>query len=85
MARKLRTETEGGLFHVINRGNYRKWIFAEEGAKAAFERALFESCERAGWVLHAFCIMGNHYHLALETPRGNLSEGGQYGVTLLFL
>ena len=40
-----------------------------------FESTLFECCERAGWVLHAFCIMGNHYHAAIETPRGNLIEG----------
>ena len=60
---------------MLNRGNYRQSIFEEEGAKATFERTLFEACERAGWVLHAHCIMDNHYHLALETPAGNLSEG----------
>ena len=75
MARKLRIEESGGLYHVINRGNYRQWVFREEGAKLAFEATLFEACERAGWKLHAFCIMGNHFHLALETPDGNLSEG----------
>ncbi len=36
---------------------------------------LFEACERAGWILHAYCVMGNHYHLAIETPEPNLSEG----------
>jgi len=36
---------------------------------------LFEACKRAGWVLHGYCIMSNHYHLALETTDGNLSEG----------
>ncbi|MGH9818223.1 MAG: transposase, partial [Candidatus Acidiferrales bacterium] len=75
MARKLRMEEEGGLFHVLNRGNYRGWVFKSEGAKQGFEKALFEACGRFGWVLHAFCIMGNHFHLAMETPRGNLSEG----------
>ncbi len=75
MARKLRMEEEGGLHHVINRGNYRKWIFASEGAKIGFEKALFECGDRFGWVLHAHCIMGNHFHLAVETPRGNVSEG----------
>lgn len=75
MARKLRIEEEGGLYHVINRGNYRQWIFAEEGAKHAFEEALWEACERSGWVVHAFCLMSNHFHLALETPRCGLSEG----------
>lgn len=65
----------GGRYHVLNRGNYRRWIFEDEGAKAAFEATLIEACARAEWVLHAFCLMGNHYHLALETPTGNLSEG----------
>ncbi len=58
----------GGLYHVINRGNYREWIFESEGAKQAFERTLLEASERAGWILHAFCIMTNHYHLALDLP-----------------
>jgi putative transposase len=75
MPRKPRWDEAGGRYHVLNRGNYRQWLFAEDTAKEAFERTLFEACGRAGWVLHAFCIMGNHYHLALETPEGNLSEG----------
>jgi hypothetical protein len=43
--------------------------------KVAFERTLFEACERAGWELLAYCILSNHFHLCLGTPRGNLSEG----------
>ena len=75
MARKLRFETEGGLYHVINRGNHRSWIFKTDGAKHAFEKTLRETCERSGWILHAWVIMGNHFHLAVETPKPNLSEG----------
>lgn len=60
---------------MLNRGNYRSWVFEEEGAKLSFEKTLFEACERCGWVLHAYAVMGNHYHLALETPEPNLSEG----------
>jgi len=75
MARRIRFEQEGGLYHVINRGNYRSWIFQDEGAKGSFEETVFEACGRGGWKLHAHCIMGNHYHLALETPEPNLSEG----------
>lgn len=75
MSRKLRFERAGGLYHVLNRGNYRQWIFESDGAKASFEKSLFETCERAGWVLHAYCVMGNHFHPALETPEPNLSEG----------
>ena len=75
MARPLRFEYPGAMYHVINRGNYRSWIFEDEGAKKSFEKTLFESCIEHSWVLHAYCVMGNHFHLALETPEGNLSAG----------
>jgi len=73
MARKLRLEYPGAIYHVINRGNYRSWVFEREGAKKSFQKALFETCGRAGWRLHAYAIMGNHYHLAVDTPEPNLS------------
>jgi len=63
---------------VINRGNYRADIFKTERAKAAFECCLFEVCTKSGWILHAFVLMRNHYHLALETPEGNLVAGMQW-------
>lgn len=75
MPRAPRIEYPGAIYHVINRGNYRSWIFEDDGAKRSFEKCLFEACERAGWVLHAYCVMGNHYHIAIETPEPNLSEG----------
>lgn len=78
MARKLRLEFPGACYHVINRGNYRADIFKTEGAKAAFERCLFEACAKSGWLLQAFVIMRNHYHLAVETPAGNLVAGMQW-------
>lgn len=75
MARKLRLEFPGACYHVINRGNYRRDVFAPKGAAAAFEQCLFEACEKYGWRLHAFVIMRNHFHLAVETPQPNLSLG----------
>jgi REP element-mobilizing transposase RayT len=78
MARKLRLEFPGACYHVINRGNYRADIFRTEGAKAAFEACLFEACAKSGWRLHAYVLMSNHYHLALETPEGNLVAGMQW-------
>lgn len=78
MARKTRLEFPGAIYHVINRGNYRSWIFENEKAKAAFVECLFAACERAEWRLHAFVVMGNHFHLAVETPRGNLVSGMQW-------
>jgi REP element-mobilizing transposase RayT len=75
MARKLRLEEVGGLYHVINRGNYRQPVFASNGAIDAFNRTLGETVRQFGWRLHAYVIMSNHYHLALETPQPNLSDG----------
>jgi putative transposase len=75
MARKLRIEYEGALYHVINRGNYRRDVFESAGAAQAFETALLETCAAHGWRLHAYVIMRNHYHLAVETPRANLVDG----------
>ncbi len=78
MARKLRLEFPGAIYHVINRGNYRAYVFKTEGARQAFEECVFAACGRYGWLLHAFVIMGNHYHLAVETPQGNLVAGMQW-------
>jgi putative transposase len=75
MARKLRLEYPGAIYHVINRGNYRTWIFREPKTRTAFQTCLFEACERSRWLLHAFVVMGNHFHLAIETPLGNLVVG----------
>ena len=75
MARKLRIQYEGALYHVINRGNYRRDVFGTVGAAQAFEKAVGEACEWQGWRLHAYVVMSNHYHLAIETPRANLVEG----------
>ena len=75
MARALRLESEGGLYHVLNRGNYRADIFRSEKAKAAFLKCVGEACAKTGWRVHAWCLMSNHYHLAVATPRANLAEG----------
>jgi len=78
MPRKLRLEFPGACYHVINRGNYRSDVFATSSTKAAFVTCLFEVCAKSGWVLHAFVVMRNHYHLAVETPAGNLVAGMQW-------
>jgi putative transposase len=78
MARKLRLEFPGACYHVLNRGNYRADVFQSEKTRAAFVACLFEACTKSNWVLHAFVVMRNHYHLALETPDGNLVAGMQW-------
>ena len=75
MARKPRIEYAGAVYHVLNRGNYRGDLFETAGAAEAFVVCLGEACERMGWRVHGYCLMRNHYHLALETPRGNLVSG----------
>jgi len=75
MARKSRIEYAGARYHVINRGNYRSWIFETEGARRSFHECLDEACGSMGWRLYAWCLMGNHYHLCIETPKPNLVEG----------
>ncbi len=71
-------EYEGACYHVINRGNYRRWVFETEGAKEAFEQCVAECATKAGWMVHAWVVMGNHFHLAVETPQGNLGAGMQW-------
>ena len=63
---------------MINRGNFRQDLFSRPRTAQAFEKTLFEACERCGWELGAYCIMRNHFHLALATPKGNLVEGMQW-------
>lgn len=75
MARNPRIESSDGLYHVINRGNYRGFIFKTEGARTSFQKTLFEACQRSGWRLYAYSILSNHFHLCIGTPKGNLSEG----------
>jgi putative transposase len=63
---------------VTNRGNYRQPIFGTEGAARSFHHCLDEVCHSHAWLVHAFAIMRNHYHLVLETPEPNLSAGMQW-------
>ncbi len=74
-------EAEDGIYHVLNRGNYRADIFRSDKTKAAFLQSLGEACGKTGWRVHAWCIMSNHFHLAVEPPRGNLVETAEWGRT----
>lgn len=75
MARKLRIQYPGALYHVINRGNYRRDLFASPGEAQAFLDTLHEATALMGWRLQAYALMRNHYHFAVETPEPNLVEG----------
>lgn len=75
MPRSLRIEKANGIYHIINRGNYRQDLFINDGAHESFERCLFEACVKCGWVLEGYCVMTNHFHLVVRTPKGNLIYG----------
>lgn len=75
MPRVMRIQYPNARYHLINRGNYKADIFATEGAAQAFLMTLHESARRHGWKLHAYVLMSNHYHLAVETPLSNLVDG----------
>ncbi len=74
MPRPQRIEYEGAFYHVMNRGRARQMIFHDESDYQVFLDTLEEAYRRFHGVVHAYCLMGNHYHLLLETPRANLSR-----------
>lgn len=75
MARPLRLQIPGGLYHVTARGNRCEAIYLDEPDRHAFDTLLEEVCSRYNWSVHAACQMGNHYHLLVATPDGNLAAG----------
>jgi putative transposase len=75
MARKLRVQYPGAIYHVMNRGDPLEGIFRDDKDPELFLATLGEACAKADWQVHAFCLMSNHFHLVVETPRGNLAEG----------
>ena len=74
MPRPTRLEYEGAYHHVMNRGRNRQTIFHDRRYYEEFINTLTEAKEKFDAVIHAYCLMGNHYHLFIETPRANLSR-----------
>src|SRR5260370_36663525 len=75
MARPLRLEYPGAVWHVMSRGNNRGDIFFADEDRLMFLALLREGVRRFRWILHEFVLMTNHYHLVLETPESTLSRG----------
>jgi putative transposase len=75
MARPLRIEFPGAVYHVTTRGNGREDIFVGNSDRMVFLALLTELIERFGWLCHAYCLMNNHFHLMVETPGGDLGRG----------
>ncbi len=81
MARPLRIEYSGAIYHLMSRGNQRRSIFEEESDYQRLFLGLELAVGRFGWELIAFTLMPNHFHLLLRTPQANLSRGMQYLVS----
>ena len=75
MARKLRVEYPGAIYHVLNRGDRRELIFMDDADRQRFVETLGEACVKTGWQVHAYVLMPNHFHLVVETPQPNLVAG----------
>jgi putative transposase len=75
MARPLRLEFAGAVYHVTSRGNRREAIYLDDDDRREWLAVLALVCDRFNWVVHAYCQMTNHYHLVVETVEGNLSAG----------
>lgn len=75
MPRPLRLEFPGAIYHINNRGNHQEYIFLDDDDRELFLKLLITIIERMNWVCHAYCLMGNHFHLLIETPEGILSRG----------
>jgi REP element-mobilizing transposase RayT len=74
MTRQLRIEFENAVYHITSRGNLRDKIFYDDRDRERFLKILSRTKDRYSFVLHAYALMGNHYHLLMETPKANLSQ-----------
>lgn len=78
MPRAPRIEYAGAIYHVMNRGDHLEPIFQDEKDRETFLKTFGNTCVSAGWKAHSFVLMGNHYHLLIETTRATLVKGMQY-------
>lgn len=78
MPRAPRIEFAGAIYHVMNRGDHLESIFKDDKDREVFLKTLEEASVSSGWAVHSFVLMGNHYHLLIETVRPTLVKGMQY-------
>src|SRR5271168_1345006 len=75
MARKLRIQYAGAVYHVMHRGDRREAVFEDDQDRQRFLETVSEACQKTAWQIHAYCLMRNHFHLVVETPQPNLVVG----------
>ena len=78
MARPLRIEFAGAVYHITSRGNAREDIYRDDDDRREFLALVTNALQRHDWFCHAYCLMGNHYHLLIETGAPTLSKGMKY-------
>ncbi len=78
MARPIRFQYPGAIYHVMARGDGGKAVFETDDDRKSFVSRLGQVCASHGWRVHAWVLMGNHFHLLLETPQANLVSGMQW-------
>lgn len=84
MARPLKIEYPGAVYHITSIGNVRENIYLSVEDRENFLDTLAKVIKRFNWLCHAFCLMDNHYHLLVETPDANLRVWGQSDMTPSF-
>jgi putative transposase len=77
MARSLRIEFPGALYHITSRGDGQENIYLSDEDRILFLNIFSDVCRRCDWKCYSYCLMSNHYHLLIETPQGTLSKGMQ--------
>lgn len=75
MARQLRLEFQGAVYHITSRGNSRQDIFLDDKDRENFLSLVGKEIQQQRWKCYSYCLMNNHYHLVIETPEGNLISG----------
>lgn len=75
MTRPLRLEFPGAVYHLTARGDRREDIFLDDADRLTFLDLLAKEVRQQYWRLYAYCLMSNHYHLLIETPKGKLVGG----------
>lgn len=75
MARPLRIEYAGALYHVTSRGDRQEAVYLDDEDRVQWLEVMEQVCTRFNWRCHAWCLMDNHYHILVETIEGNLSQG----------
>jgi REP element-mobilizing transposase RayT len=78
MPRPPRLQLAGAIYHVTARGNRRVDIFMDDSDRRLFLALLERTVTRYGWRCHTYCLMKNHFHLVIETPEPNISDGMQF-------